>query len=746
MRPVFHIKKFSEIRHLLPQDSWWIQRLKHDKDRCENEIIAFAEGDVSLDNLYLDFVYLNIGLNDETVRDRVAMVLVQGNVSAKNILNEETDGAVSLIVLGNLEADNITAGGQEIYVSGNLTVHDLFWGDYNHGELIVKGSVAAKVFMASDYHFDGKRFYNKENVSIGLLLNDDDVNGDYPRELMETAFQEECLLREEDIHEEIYSFKDWLDPAEISRRLNENIPVLLDAIKALPEDDIPFAFENDYLTDNNMERFRTSFLFSLFGGPETNIKRMEFRKNGIFARVSVQPGKPFSANIYLQHEEEYAVMIFYFTYEGNLRRGIVHKSLAGEDKEWHSLDERSPQHVKALAETGWKNLLYEFSAMEHYRQRFREQVTVESINGILSLPLVKDEYSDYYDDEGESFYAGNLMCDFRQKENEKKRCPRISIIKNVPYAGEADKFVFYHLDILQDEQGNDTVKLRTQDNDGYDSEVYIVPVTNTEKYKEAVECFSLLQKKIFKKNEEYIHRPMQTKETWIDINNGKMETIEIKNHGKPVPDAELPASLPVDGRYQYLVPLWKGWVDAIEQIVPKENEYFNLANGISQNDIGSYTTIDNGINIAEELVNFYKIQNVTYNPVTSAFSFSVNGWNYDLLPFRSIPAEWEAIMDLQGDGEPQKDIVSEKLKLDDYANPNWIPFATGRNGDYLLYDTDPSDKGKYGQIVELQNESWQRNVVADSLQELIRREIDAIKSGYIKKFDFISGRDSRQKQ
>lgn len=80
---------------------------------------------------------------------------------------------------------------------------------------------------------------------------------------------------------------------------------------------------------------------------------------------------------------------------------------------------------------------------------------------------------------------------------------------------------------------------------------------------------------------------------------------------------------------------------------------------------------------------------------------------------------------------------SDKVKAVNYANPKWIPFAEGRNGDYLLIDTDPSEKGSFGQIIELQNEGWTRSVVASSLEEVIRQEIEIIKSEGNNRFGFI---------
>jgi hypothetical protein len=49
-------------------------------------------------------------------------------------------------------------GGQEIYITGDLSVQECFWGDYNHGDLIVKGDMKTRVFVATEgYHYDYKR-------------------------------------------------------------------------------------------------------------------------------------------------------------------------------------------------------------------------------------------------------------------------------------------------------------------------------------------------------------------------------------------------------------------------------------------------------------------------------------------------------------------------------------------------------------------------------------------------------------
>ena len=38
-----------------------------------------------------------------------------------------------------------------------------------------------------------------------------------------------------------------------------------------------------------------------------------------------------------------------------------------------------------------------------------------------------------------------------------------------------------------------------------------------------------------------------------------------------------------------------------------------------------------------------------------------------------------------------------------------------------------SEQEKYGQIIELQNESWERNVISRSLEDFIKIDIDQLK-------------------
>ncbi len=229
---------------------------------------------------------------------------------------------------------------------------------------------------------------------------------------------------------------------------------------------------------------------------------------------------------------------------------------------------------------------------------------------------------------------------------------------------------------------------------------------------------------------------------WLDKEDGKITSISISAYEKEEKPKKI--SAPLDPEFKIFEPLWQEWIAEVNKIVSTDNDYYNLTEGTSFEDIENHSVLEDEIKIPPALVNFYKVQNVDYDAVTSTFQFSINNWSYELIPFEDIAEEWNSIQDLQFDEDdlPEQEIDFEKIKTNNYANPKWIPFATGRNGDYLLYDTDPAEKGKFGQIIELQNESWDRNIVADSLEDLILNEINNLKTGKTEHFDFIIGKDN----
>ena len=48
-----------------------------------------------------------------------------------------------------------------------------------------------------------------------------------------------------------------------------------------------------------------------------------------------------------------------------------------------------------------------------------------------------------------------------------------------------------------------------------------------------------------------------------------------------------------------------------------------------------------------------------------------------------------------------------------------------------------SEQKKYGQVIELQNESWERNVISSSLEDFIQINIDQLKKPDDIRYTFI---------
>lgn len=227
---------------------------------------------------------------------------------------------------------------------------------------------------------------------------------------------------------------------------------------------------------------------------------------------------------------------------------------------------------------------------------------------------------------------------------------------------------------------------------------------------------------------------------YFNVDDGRLESIDL-SPVKPEQSVEHPPAT-VAAEFDYLKTSWADWIAAIKKQVTPANEYYNLLSGISDEIAHAHKQLSEGLEIPAELINFYKINDVSYDGVTAIFGYSINNWQYDLIPFTAIKEEWENIQDLQLEDSLEEGLTDgydTAVQAKDYANPHWIPFATGRNGDYLLFDTDPSPQGTYGQIIELVNEDWTRVVVAGSLQKLITKEVETIRREGAQRFAFILG-------
>jgi cell wall assembly regulator SMI1 len=199
--------------------------------------------------------------------------------------------------------------------------------------------------------------------------------------------------------------------------------------------------------------------------------------------------------------------------------------------------------------------------------------------------------------------------------------------------------------------------------------------------------------------------------------------------------------------------LWQNWINAITQFVPKENKFFNLVDGITEADI---TTLQMKKNrkipwtLPKSLIDFYKIHNVKgYSQFDSVFIFDIRSedYSYQLYPFDRLVELYGNMLWIQSDGDEAyipDEALPEEVQSIHRLNHFWIPFATTGDGDYLVFDTDPTTKGTFGQIIEVTCESAETNIIAHSLEELLQIQIAKLPDSGQKLYEWYIERDAEE--
>lgn len=176
----------ADVAHWLPKDMSAVANALEQASHDESVVVLEIDGDLDLESLDLDQPCASRAVGtlgalcaQAKLDAPIEWILVQGNLRVRGaITNRNTDGAVSLIVLGSVSARHMVVGGQCLYVRDALHLERLLWGDYNHGELYVQGSLYAELVLWTDeyhWHVQGE-FQCKacidETQSLDPLLND----------------------------------------------------------------------------------------------------------------------------------------------------------------------------------------------------------------------------------------------------------------------------------------------------------------------------------------------------------------------------------------------------------------------------------------------------------------------------------------------------------------------------------------------------------------------------------------------
>lgn len=491
MKPI----PFKEIKHLLPQDSHY----NKDEYFLDKEVLLH-EGDWVV-NEPLDLDQPELLLADGDCPEFPPFILVTGNMTAKNIFNEETDGSTGLMVLGNLSAENIVVGGQELYVKGDLKVNGLFWGDYNHGELIVEGKIEMKVFLNTDYQCDYDRFTKGKNMEVSHVFWDD-VDDDVEDNKWITAwFRPEFLEDEDELllsGEEIWSWQCWLHKGKILEALKEGKNIL-NEVPVSPEETqiekIPSLFPNDLINLENLKIFTNSGLTEK--DEDSPWCSYEYWDGGVYRRLLVTENRDVSQTqiIFQFHEDNFILCTYYPAY-GEVRLSFNDQIFESQQTEFFTFDDHPERFI--LFQKEWRIFQKQVSEAAYYQNKFHQTFTKPRVDALLALSYVKDELSDYKNDDS-IYHWKNFGWQFRQETEGGSL--RITITEDLNQWDENDEgtFDFYHIEFE-----NDKPVLMTQYGNGYEFDLYYVHYSKTEKYKKAIAYFEYMEEKLGLLNDQYL--------------------------------------------------------------------------------------------------------------------------------------------------------------------------------------------------------------------------------------------------
>ncbi|MDN3693037.1 hypothetical protein QWZ06_12450 [Chryseobacterium tructae] len=510
--------QFKDIKHKFPKDSWLFWRNEKHNGEFDEDWVIYIDRNIEVQNLNLDdpFSTFEIIENlDEINQEGCLAILIEGKLTAKNIYNHESDGSICLCVLGSLEANNMIVGGQELYITGNLTVDDCFWGNYNHGDLIVKGNTKTKVFIATEgYHYD----FKKERMAAEFFLCDEEEeDGIFDRTFPAAIFPEEILYTEDEVEEEdLFTWNAWLSRSTAIKMLEENRSILNQNIQILSKEEekaielasIPKYFENTRFNDS------ISFLFQLDNFHKL-LKIVELHKEEYqyytFEEYEVQlhpDSEDGQAHVMFTHPSGF---IFFICIIGDENNREVLSAVYRENEEASFIDVFHPGtsiHYRTQLDIIWNDLLTRAERGAYFYNKFLETVSPSEILNYLNLAMVQEKYNDYKDSDKNNFwYSG--YCFLMRRHGERGLVGSLDIGKE----REAEIFDMrtycFRPNQLENPQKCDLFYASSQENlthDSYsgDGGVFRVFLYDWELFREAIEWYPKIGRAFTTMNEEYL--------------------------------------------------------------------------------------------------------------------------------------------------------------------------------------------------------------------------------------------------
>ncbi|MGB4811346.1 MAG: hypothetical protein WBP13_02540 [Methylophilaceae bacterium] len=189
----------------------------------ENAFFLYIDKEVTLE--ILELIY---SVDDYPDLFILGIIFVKSLVVEKYIQAADTDNSPALIALSNVTARNIYLYGNVHYVGGNMTC-EVVWGEYNHGELYVKGNLTATYAYADDmdmyfYCVDGLYAHSGDTIYTLLPVSNEEgdvlwltslPNASSPNDFLKDDFEHGQLLADSmlDLSKRPIYTKEMLDKA-----------------------------------------------------------------------------------------------------------------------------------------------------------------------------------------------------------------------------------------------------------------------------------------------------------------------------------------------------------------------------------------------------------------------------------------------------------------------------------------------------------------------------------------------------
>ena len=497
--PSLSFVPLADVAHLLPADSWIAKRLHDDPEELADETAAWIAGDVQWPELHLDtplvadggLLRLAQGQAEPVTLPRSTpyLVLVEGSLRIDGALSaSNTDGTTNLVVLGSLHVQHAVIGGQVVYVQGALTVDELLWGHYNHGDLQVNGGLSARVALFTDeYHV---QVAGGEQVEFLL----DEARGvpslaEFSAEVAGLVFLPEYFAGIDDGADGIGALLDrdrvveavraGESPLRASAEINADMPLASDlfADEAISVANFLAVVNSPIVT--HKEKKAPGW----FGQTDFSLCRRHVDADGDQRddNVFITAWKTWDFYLSVEHEPQRTGLLARLA-AAVLRRPIPFTEVAtliyrgyteGTPDGWKVLDDEAPAEAREAATKAWRGVLdYVRRAVGQSRagyplyHRLQAELTPRRIEQFTSLPYFTEEYNDWWDSDKNGEWHGDVWVGARQPclhEGEPYgRALKLSWENGEPRPGDDsdDAYAAYQLDVDEARAGPPVVEFK----------------------------------------------------------------------------------------------------------------------------------------------------------------------------------------------------------------------------------------------------------------------------------------------